>query len=572
VCAILEYDYLDRLQKPPMKHDIISFDTEKTNNNKDFYMGGIYDGKEYKKFYDKEELIKELHNYKQRNQVIYANNLEFDIGALFFDKKYFNHLIPLYANSRLISCKIDYFKKGSIKFSDAMNYGGFSVATQGKILNYPKLDKPACIGRLPRNEAERVEMEEYNKRDCEVTYKFVELMQREINKIGGELKLTMASTALDTYKRKFQVANIKHAKCDNIKFAYYGGRTEAYSRGTIKNINVYDINSLYPSVMCNDIPEPSSMYKGFNIEDEGITEAEIITNPDYYPILPYRNIDYKLLFPTGKFKGWYSNVELRKARDMGYKVNIIQSYNYRKTNDYFSEYIKEIYNKRLQYKKEGNPVEVVYKLLMNSLYGKFGQRKERDKTIFHSWEYGKKYDDDIRWGLDGVGYHIEKISKETKFMIPIFSTYITAYARLKLYEYLNRSNPVYCDTDSIFTNKTVPVSNKLGAMKLELGVKEGVIIRPKMYMLDRESAENRYKVKAKGYPKIDHEGFNNLIYGKKYSFEKYAKIKEAILHGWIANEKIPVEKKALLNDDKRLWKNENIKIEEREDSQPINIV
>lgn len=51
-------------------------------------------------------------------------------------------------------------------------------------------------------------------------------------------------------------------------------------------------------------------------------------------------------------------------------------------NDKINEVIKELFDKRLQLKKEGNPLQETYKLLMNSSYGKLCQKPINRKVIF----------------------------------------------------------------------------------------------------------------------------------------------------------------------------------------------
>jgi len=56
----------------------------------------------------------------------------------------------------------------------------------------------------------------------------------------------------------------------------------------------------------------------------------------------------------------------------------------------------------------------------------------------------------------------------------------------------------YCDTDSIVTDKKMPVSDKIGELKLEAKISEGVFLMPKTY-----------GYKEKGKPDIVHyKGFS----------------------------------------------------------------
>lgn len=58
----------------------------------------------------------------------------------------------------------------------------------------------------------------------------------------------------------------------------------------------------------------------------------------------------------------------------GYSFEILKGYEFERGN-IFSEYVLKMYNLRQEYVK-GHPMNLIAKLLMNSLYGKFGMRLE----------------------------------------------------------------------------------------------------------------------------------------------------------------------------------------------------
>ena len=155
---------------------------------------------------------------------------------------------------------------------------------------------------------------------------------------------------------------------------------------------------LYPSVMLNEFPLSSSvksvpfpLLKFINMY-EGVTECEVMTPKNMnIPLLPLR-IDGKLKFPIGNFKGVWNNVELRKALSIGYKIRPIKQIIYTETFKPFDTFVNAFYNKRLEFKKENNAMELVMKLILNSLYGKFAQKEKQDLTI-NNMEY---LDDDFK--------------------------------------------------------------------------------------------------------------------------------------------------------------------------------
>jgi hypothetical protein len=94
---------------------------------------------------------------------------------------------------------------------------------------------------------------------------------------------------------------------NDIKQAYYGGKTEIY-KPYGKNLYYYDINSLYPFVALNDLPGPECSYieyyqdNLYNLDNLfGFYYCTIENNTsNYIGLLPYRDKNRGLTFPKGK--------------------------------------------------------------------------------------------------------------------------------------------------------------------------------------------------------------------------------------------------------------------------------
>lgn len=100
------------------------------------------------------------------------------------------------------------------------------------------------------------------------------------------------------------------------------------------------------------------------------------------PFLPYRNKNKTLVFPTGQFVGVYYSEELKFARSLGYNIIPLRGYLFEKKPSPFSDFITSVYEKRQEAKKKGDDaMAYVYKILMNSLYGRFGINPESTITL-----------------------------------------------------------------------------------------------------------------------------------------------------------------------------------------------
>lgn len=549
--------------KSKIKHfKIVGYDTETYSNKNLFLLSGIFDEK-YIFYTNKRDTIKALNVYK-KGYIIATTNLQFDFTVTYLTEKEFFDYNIIMRQGTFISCN----KRGQ-KFIDTMNYSKASVKNLGNMLGISKLIAPSCLGKIPKNSNEWKYLKVYNSKDCLISKKFIEYSQKSLNILGAELKSTIASSAMNLYQRKYLKFPIHHERKNQNKFifkSYYGGRVECINRGSIKaylkkhkkkHLYFYDFNSLYPAVMMNEYPLPESCIQLKNFKSiehyinkyHGVTKCRIQT-PEYmkYPILPYRSDEGKLIFPLGEFTGVWNNKELKIALENGYKIlRVYKSIYYKRTFYPFREYVTDLYNKRLYYQKKNNNIMAYFtKILLNSLYGKTGTRRI-DKTIFFDINKTKKRSFEIL--EQNVGYIIEERECKGAYVFPIFASLTTAYARIKLWYAINENNALYYDTDSLITINILKDSKKLGELKLEKIITKGVLVRPKMYMINEE-------VKLKGIRFQDNKVkiFNDILSGKAIKQRKFLKIKESIKRKMGMNEIIEFLKFAHLEDDKRYWK------------------
>jgi len=317
--------------------------------------------------------------------------------------------------------------------------------------------------------------------------------------------------------------------------------------------------------MLKDIPIPNSVKKVTNpdliniINYEGVSKCNIIAPDIDIPLLPYRDDKTKrLIFPTGEFTGVYNHNELREAIKLGYKITPIKQIIYKKTKKLFKRYIEELYNLRLDYKSQKSSMELVVKLCMNSLYGKFGQFNKTETDI--KYISGLSKEEQVKISLYDTDYDtkddlaIKNTSSiyDGSHALPIISSYITSYARIELYKYLSQHNPIYCDTDSIVTADTIPTSNKLGDMKLEGVVERCEFYKPKFYYM-KMLGEEQEIIKIKGVTKCSYEELQEIKKGMSVNRFKFSKIKESVRRGIDYNSVIKIDKNINLDDNKRIW-------------------
>jgi len=559
---------------------IFGFDIETYGNKNKFYMGSIWNEnpKFINFFYDKTEFINYFKRKIFKNSIISASNLSFDFLGLFLDSDEIFNFNMLWRGSNLLYAKTylrnkafnknyKMTKSHKLLFLDTLNYAGLSVENLGKLINIPKLEKPKFLGKKPKNEEEEEILRNYNLTDSKISALSLKYLYDAFNFFGANAKDTIAQVSMSLYRNKYlKDYYIGHNvdDLDNHFEGYYGGNCQAYARGYIEDYNLYDINSLYPSVMINEYPNPNKQRithknTNFYIENyKGLSLIKInIPENTTYPILPFR-FDKKLLFPTGIIKGWYSHEEINKAVELGYTIlKVYKTYYYIDNCEPYKDFVNDLYALRLKYRKEKNKsMAYIVKIILNSLYGKFGQKfRDRDNWIplpdsleeLNELNFFERKGNFIR---------IKKaFSKPSNFCFPIWALYTTSYARLKLFDYIFRCNPLYVDTDSLITKKEFLDSDKLGKLKLEMIIKKGIIVKPKMYSLqgiEKNKFVDRVKIKGLG-KKLSFYEFNKLMLNPKISYTKFVKFKESLRRNLVVNEIIEVFKNFSLEDNKRIW-------------------
>jgi hypothetical protein len=210
----------------------------------------------------------------------------------------------------------------------------------------------------------------------------------------------------------------------------------------------------------------------------------------------------------GSWKGVYFSEELNNSLKYGYKFKVLRGYIFEKEN-IFKDYVNSLY-KIKESSNKGSALYIISKLLLNSLYGKFGMNPyvEKPKIIKES-EYDNLNKNNINYDIINFNNgkllvsFINQNSDRLNISIPISSA-ITAYSRIHMNNLIKELNDLghtiyYTDTDSVFTDKPLPshlISKELGKLKLENVFKKAVFLAPKVY--GGITLDNKELIKIKG--------------------------------------------------------------------------
>jgi hypothetical protein len=372
--------------------------------------------------------------------------------------------------------------------------------------------------------------EVYNRMDCVVLRKGLHAFHKLIESLGGEVGITAPATAMKLFRRKFmgdtwiqrnaclpdcdtQCKGCLRMTCDGachgcahafVRLGYYGGRTELFAQYGY-DVRYFDINSSYPASMLEDMPVGQMYVLGKSTEKHcalmarkciGFVQCEVfVPHNCAMPPLPYRcPIRKKLLFPAGKFSGVWDWDELQLLKDVGGKILRIDRSVWYEKKPVFREMVEVLYQYRDKSRADYNEgLSYCAKLMLNSLYGKFGMREDRTALVLIPEGTEPPYEKG--WPTNGdptdcLIWEIENIASAS-YIVPQISAHITALSRIRLYRGMtgaakSGAEILYVDTDSIMMEDgEIEESTKLGGWKREdPGILlEGYYVLPKLYRL-----------------------------------------------------------------------------------------
>ena len=393
-----------------------------------------------------------------------------------------------------------------------------------------------------------------------------------------------------------------------IYYDYSGGRTDIF-KAYAKTCNVFDFNSLYPSVLANfKFPKIEKVGKKWKIRTTPISEksanaivskflnsfeVDEILQPLKFlqklhdiapPLLLFVKIlgvrkefekfekELQLYFPFSFIDGDGKRIFRLKTDEIYqiatynitflkfYEFEIIHAEKFKLDWNILKNFYITTYKKRQELKKRKDESELFYKIVMNSSYGILGLRTNRivaancnvlkDTTI----EKFLQNSDRLRIVVDGKvrtdvnicrlspnNLQIFNIENKTyaagkmfdALSVPIYAVLTTAYAQFMLNVtifslFLQSYKIYYCDTDSIFTNATVSifekmqmVGNEMLQLKFEKSLKDFVAVAPKTYIAKSATDENIiFKSKGTGATPIKTFVVNNPY------LQEFAKLQE----------------------------------------------
>lgn len=312
--------------------------------------------------------------------------------------------------------------------------------------------------------------------------------------------------------------------------SYFGGRIELIKRGYVGKAYLYDINSAYPAAIANfpDIIVGKWIKRKSIHKDAKLGFFKIQCDiPDDYIIAPFAfKANNVILYPSGKFVTYATLQELQSCDN--YKI--LDSYQFisKSNKKPYKNFIQSLYQKRLKLKHDDDPLQMPIKIILNSIYGKTGQKINRIMgNLFN----------------------------------PVMFSYITGYTRAQLFKFMRKydleRDIVAFATDSICSTKKLNLdSKKLGAFSYE-GESDDTFYLQNGFYRFAGSWKQRGLGKL-GTKEIEHletfEKDGKLFY--KFIVNRNSRLRSSIISDKISDigKITPVVREVNLNTDrKRLW-------------------
>jgi len=411
-----------------------------------------------------------------------------------------------YANGRVVILR---FHRGETTLCvlDTLNLFPAALKEWGEAIGYPKLKVD-----LWKDDDKTIGV--YCFRDVEILVRLWDLLEAFIgeNDFGG-MAPTVSSLAFRAFRHRFMDGDIYiHAYEPALELeraAYYGGRTECFRLGVLPDrvYTILDVNSMYPYVMQAGA-YPVKIIKhwdGGTLDDlraalrDGEAVARVRVRTDR-PVVPYRGAK-RIIYPVGTFDTDLAGPELRLLLKHGMIEYVYEMAAYERGRP-FRRYVESLYRLRRKYAGKGLKVwEQLVKLMLNGLYGKFGQKAE-------TWEKCPNYNHlppgiyhylttgggGMRMMISlGGEVWVKTGEEEAPQSFPGLAAYVTSHARVRLWKYMEIAgfdNLIYCDTDSLIVTaagvkRLAPHVHptRLGALKHEYEGKGGEIHVPKDYRI-----------------------------------------------------------------------------------------
>lgn len=330
---------------------------------------------------------------RKRTLELWATNLEYDLCNLFPPERIAE---VSFRFGRSALCGASW---RGCEFRDTMRHVPASVAQLGEMVGAKK--REASLFQRDKKSRTHARYLARCMRDATITYRAAKHFHASYKELGQRPRMTLASTALAIWRDKYWGREVRRPMqyvWEAALEAYHGGRTQAFAVGTFPKVQVADVSSMYPWAMVNaPLPLPWGMVR-FVGRDADVRAAALydvtVDSALSIPRLPVRTSE-GTAFPNGRWRGWYVGEELLAFVRAGGRLRVNRGIEFLEQCEPFKGYVASMFRRK---QASRGMSRTVYKLLLNSLYGKFGQQGRQVRCMElsefmalehapHDWRY-----------------------------------------------------------------------------------------------------------------------------------------------------------------------------------------
>jgi hypothetical protein len=346
----------------------------------------------------------------------------------------------------------------------------------------------------------KAELLRYLELDLKSLYQVMSIFIKDIHnlkKIDVTKLPTISSIAFKIFRANYlgdsKLPIIKGNAHKDMRNAYHGGVVEVFkNEGT--NLKLYDVTSLYPFAMLNDMPtgdmkfstDPNIM-NYFGIVFVTVDTTNLDPRYSNYPLLPHK-MDGRMYNPLGKWSGWYFSEEVKLAISFGYNIFVHYGYKFDKTSNVFNSFIETYFSI-----KAGtsliNMDRTTAKMILVSLFGRLGMKPYQDNIEIV--ESSKALDILSKFNVKEQ-YNLTEDLEFIRYENTPISGFLEIYGKE---EYLNFL--LDCDSKNISVNQSLPSAIAITAyarMHMFQIIYRLIDLGIEIYYMDRTTANNKVKV------------------------------------------------------------------------------
>jgi hypothetical protein len=515
-----------------------------------------------------QQCLRHLTRYcKHGHYVVYGHFLQFDLLSLFYPL----HLDLIRKRDRTFKFTYDRWEieglytkphfckltKGdaTITIVDSFSWFTTSLANAARIVcpNLPKLPRPKGLGKIQFREDDN-DFIQYAMRDAEVAAYLGEAIDNMHHEFDLRQTVSVAHMASEIFTQNYiseqaPIYNTGPRILAGAEMSYHGGKNNlvpGMSPARHLHIDAWDLSSAYPHAMTQlpafSKPNLFAAARVFSRRAKAVPDAGV-----YCVSGKAAQCDWPVIFSSasramtplqeGFENQWITGFELNEAlRADEVNFSKIMGHVYDADKDPVTETAMQRYvNDFYKLKSEAtDPVQrFMYKVLLNSLYGKFIQKREVE-------------DDEgtINW-QPGPLYH------------PFIASLITGHTRAAMHQLEHYTSAIHTATDGVFCGQqnspkdgSFPFApaEGIGSIQSEGSDMELILLRNKCYIMYSKDQADGYPsaVRKKSFiTKSATHGFQGtvrqleyLVYNnrRKYSVEKPNTLRMAVRQHRVPNK------------------------------------